>query len=429
MRTTHQLICPISNAMSKVCLLLAFVLSLVINPCGRASEKSTFDVEKETRIYLDRVPRDKKAQSDAYFEGLYCLQLWAFLYGAAIAALLVQGRISARMRDLAQRITRFKPLQTGLYAVQYIIVTAILSFPLSVYSDFFREHHYGLSNQDFGGWFGDWAKGLLVGLILGSLVMMALFGIVRRLQRTWHIWGGLVTLAFLVLIIVIGPVYIAPLFNKYTILNDAKVVDPILRMARANGIAADKVYEMDASKQSKRVSANVSGFLGTMRITLNDNLLNRCSLPEIEAVMGHEMGHYVMNHVLKMLLFSGILVVAGFAILRWSIERLLAKYGERWRISSVGDVAVTPVAVIVFSAYLFVLTPFTNSFIRMQEFEADMFGLNTARQPDGMAEAALKLGEYRKMEPGPVEEWIFFDHPSGATRIRTAMRWKAENLQ
>jgi STE24 endopeptidase len=129
-----------------------------------------------------------------------------------------------------------------------------------------------------------------------------------------------------------------------------------------------------------------------------------------------------------MILFSGILVVVGFALLRWGIEQLLARYGARWRITSVGDVAVTPVAVFVFSAYLFILTPFTNSFIRMQEFEADMFGLNAARQPDGMAEAALKLGEYRKMEPGPVEEWIFFDHPSGATRIRTAMRWKAENL-
>jgi STE24 endopeptidase len=401
---------------------------MAFGACGQPADKSTFNVEKESRAYLDRIPRDKKAQSDVYFEGGYWLQLWAFLYGAAIAALLVQGRISARMRDLAQRLTRFKPLQTGLYAVQYIIVTAILSFPLSLYSDFLREHQYGLSNQDFGGWLGDWAKGLLVSLILGSLVMMALFGIVRRLQRTWHIWGALVTLAFLVFTIVIGPVYIAPLFNKYTILNDAKVVDPILRMARANGIAADKVYEMDASKQSKRVSANVSGFLGTMRITLNDNLLNRSSLPEIEAVMGHEMGHYVMNHVFKMILFSGILVVVGFALLRWGIEQLLARYGARWRITSVGDVAVTPVAVFVFSAYLFILTPFTNSFIRMQEFEADMFGLNAARQPDGMAEAALKLGEYRKMEPGPVEEWIFFDHPSGATRIRTAMRWKAENL-
>lgn len=414
--------------MNKIWFLFVLSVGMAFGACGQPVDKSSVNVEKETRAYLDRMPHDKKAQSDAYFEGGYWLQLWGFVCGAAIAALLVQGRLSARMRGLAQRMTRFKPLQTGLYAVQYIIVTAILSFPLSVYSDFFREHQYGLSNQDFGGWLGDWAKGLLVSLILGSLVMMALFGIVRRLQRTWHIWGALVTLAFLVFTIVIGPVYIAPLFNKYTILNDAKVVDPILGMARANGIAADKVYEMDASKQSKRVSANVSGFLGTMRITLNDNLLNRSSLPEIEAVMGHEMGHYVMNHVFNMILFFGILVVAGFAILRWGIERLLARYGARWGISGVGDVAVTPIAVIVSSAYLFVLTPFTNGFVRMQEAEADMFGLNAARQPDGMAEAALKLGEYRKMEPGPIEEWIFFDHPSGATRIRTAMRWKAENL-
>jgi STE24 endopeptidase len=417
--------------MRKIWFFFLLNLAMVLSAGGAsvpASLQPTFNVEKETRAYLDRMPHDKKAQSDAYFEGGYWLQLWNFLGGAAIAALLVQGRLSARMRDLAERLTRFKPLQTGLYALQYIIATAILSFPLSLYSDFFREHHYGLSNQDFAGWLGDWAKGLLVSLILGSLIMMALFGIVRRLQRTWHIWGALVTLAFLVFTIVIGPVYIAPLFNKYTVLNDAKVVDPILRMARANGIAADKVYEMDASKQSKRVSANVSGFLGTMRITLNDNLLNRCSLPEIEAVMGHEMGHYVMNHVLKMLLFFGIVIVAGFILLRWSIERLLARYGARWQITGVGDVAVTPLAVFVFTAYLFFLTPFTNSFIRMQEFEADMFGLNAARQPDGMAEAALKLGEYRKMEPGPLEEWIFFDHPSGATRIRTAMRWKAENL-
>lgn len=412
--------------MNKVWLLL--VLSVTLSAFGQATEKPAFNVEKEVRAYLGRTPPDKKAKSDAYFEGGYWLQLWGFVYGAAIAALLLQGRLSARMRDLAQRFTRFKPVQTAAYAVQYLVVTAILSFPLTVYSDFFREHRYGLSNQDFGGWLGDWGKGLMVTLILGSVAMVVLFGIARRLQRTWHIWGALFTIGFLVFTVVIGPVYIAPLFNKYTVLNDAKVVDPILRLARANGIAADKVYEMDASKQTKRVSANVSGFLGTMRITLNDNLLNRCSLAEIEAVMGHEMGHYVMNHVLKMMLFFGIVIAVGFVLLRWSTERLLTRHGTRWGISGIGDVAVTPLVLFLFSAYLFVLTPFTNSYIRMQEAEADMFGLNAARQPDGMAEAALKLGEYRKMEPGPVEEWIFFDHPSGATRIRTAMRWKAQNL-
>jgi STE24 endopeptidase len=407
---------------------LMLVICLTMNSFGQATNQPAFDVEKATRAYLDRIPPDKKARSDAYFEGGYWLQLWEFLYAAAIAVLLLQGRLSARMRDLAVRCTRFKRLQTALYGVQYALLTTVLTLPLSLYTDYFREHQYGMSNQNLSGWFGDWATSLMVGVIGGALLLMALFAVVRRFPRTWHIWGAGVAMVFLIIGILISPVFIAPLFNKYTILADQKIVEPILRLARANGIPADKVYEMDASKQTKRVSANVSGFLGTMRITLNDNLVNRSTLPEIEAVMAHEMGHYVMNHIFKEIMFFGIVIVVGFALLRWTLDRLLSTYGPRWGISGIDDVAVVPLALFILTAYFFVLTPITNSFIRMQEMEADMFGLNAARQPDGFAEAALKLGEYRKMEPGPIEEWIFYDHPSGATRIHCAMRWKAANL-
>jgi STE24 endopeptidase len=144
--------------------------------------------------------------------------------------------------------------------------------------------------------------------------------------------------------------------------------------------------------------------------------------------MAHEMGHYVLNHVYKMVLFLGVIIVVGFAFLRFAANWLIARAGPRWKISDIGDVAVLPLAALLLSTYFFCLTPVMNTFIRTQEMEADMFGLNAARQPDGFAQAALKLSEYRKMEPTPLEEWFFFDHPSGATRIRTAMRWKAENL-
>lgn len=413
--------------------LLSLVLLVDMSPPARAQQVSnpssaSFNVETASRAYLDRLPPHKKARSDAYFEGGYWLQLWQFLYGAALAVLLLLTRLSVHMRNIACRLIRFKPLQTAAYAVQYLIVMALLSFPLTVYSDFFREHKYGLANQNFGGWFGDFSKGLLVNVILGGLLMMALFGVVRKLPRTWHIWGAIVACGFLALTIVISPVFIAPLFNTYTPLADPKVQDPILRIAHANGIKTDKVFEMDASKQTTRISANVSGFLGTMRITLNDNLLKRCSLPEIEAVMAHEIGHYVLNHVFKLLVFFSVIIIIGFVWLRWSSSWLLQRFGTRWGISGLGDVAITPLIVLLFSSYLFVLTPVTNSLIRMQEMEADRFGLNAARQPDGFAEAALKLSEYRKMEPGPIEEWIFYDHPSGATRIRTSMRWKGENM-
>jgi STE24 endopeptidase len=199
-------------------------------------------------------------------------------------------------------------------------------------------------------------------------------------------------------------------------------------MARANGIPAREVYEMDASRQTTRISANVSGFANTMRITLNDNLLRRGSPEEILAVTGHEMGHYVLNHIYKDLEFLLIVSVLGFAWLRWSLDWCLARWGERWNVRGIGDPAVLPLVALLGSIFLFVLTPVLNTQTRTDEHEADMYGINASRQPDGFAQAAIHLGEYRKMKPGPVEEWIFFDHPSGYHRILDAMRWKGENL-
>src|ERR1019366_5224791 len=227
----------------------------------------------------------------------------------------------------------------------------------------------------------------------------------------------------------IGPVYISPIFNTYTRLNDPKIVEPILSMARANGIPAKDVYTMDASRQSTRMSANVSGFANTMRITLNDNLLRRGSPEEIQAVVGHEMGHYVMHHIYIGIMFFSILTVLAFAYLYRGLDWTLQRWGEKWQIRGVGDTAVLPLVVLLVSIFGFVITPVTNTFSRTLEYEADMYGLNTSRQPDGEAQADIHLGEYRKMNPGPIEEWIFFDHPSGRNRIYAAMRWKAENLK
>jgi STE24 endopeptidase len=333
------------------------------------------------------------------------------------------------MRDFAERLTRFKPLQTLIYWTEFSIVTFILGFPLAVYEGFFRERKYGLATQTFGPWMSDQLKGLLVGIVLGGLFAVLLFGVVRRVPRTWWIWGSVVSIVLLAFTVLIAPVYIVPIFNKVTPLDDPKITQPILSMARANGIPADKVYEMDASRQTTRMSANVSGFGQTMRITLNDNLLRRGSPEEIQAVMGHEMGHYVLHHIYKDFLFFFVVIVAGFALLRWSLDWCLARWGERWQIRGVGDTAVTPLVFLLGSVFFLVLTPILNTHTRTTEFEADMYGINASRQPDGEAQADIHLGEYRKMSPGPIEEWIFFDHPSGRNRIYAAMRWKAENLQ
>ncbi|HTP88125.1 MAG TPA: M48 family metallopeptidase [Bryobacteraceae bacterium] len=409
------------------CVLLAAAPTLHIPAAAQAGP--TFNAEAATRAYLATYPPDKKARSDSYFEGGYWLIFWDFLYGAAIAIVLLTTRVSARMRDLAERVTRFRPLQTWLYWLQYAIVIFVLGFPLTVYEGFFRERQYGLMNQTLAAWFGDQAKSLAISVVLGGLLIMALFGIVRRLPNTWHVWGAIAMIVFTALVQLIAPVFLAPMFNKYTPLEDKAIRESILRLARQNGIPATNVWQVDASRQSNRISANVSGFLGTERITLNDNLLRRCSPEAIEAVMGHEMGHYVLNHVYKGLAFMTIIIVVSFAFLRWALNRSMSRWGTRWGIRGLGDTAVLPLAALILSLIFFVLTPVTNTLSRTDEYEADIFGLNTSRQPDGFAEAALLLGEYRKLEPGPIEEMIFFDHPSGHTRIYSAMRWKAENLR
>jgi STE24 endopeptidase len=398
-------------------------------PVPEAAKASAhFDAKAATDAWLATMTSKEQARSNSYFEGGYWLILWDFLYTVGLMVLLLETKLSAWLRDWAERVVKAKFLQAWLYWIGFSALGYLLSFPLTVYEGYFRERQYGLSNLSFGGWFGEQLTGLAVSVVLGGLAFGVLLLVIRRLPGSWHIWGALVGIAFLCVGIVIGPVFIAPLFNKYKSLENQALKQSILSLARANGIPATDVYEMDASKQSKRVSANVSGFLGTERITLNDNLLARCSPQAILAVMGHEMGHYLLHHIYNAVIFFTVVIVVLFWVLRHGMESALARWGERWSVRGVSDVAVLPLAVVILSILGFLFTPIGNSFTRAQEFEADMYGLNAARQPDGEAEADVLLGEYRKMDPGRLEEIIFFDHPSGRTRIDAAMRWKAENL-
>jgi STE24 endopeptidase len=388
-----------------------------------------FDAVTATAAYLAQIPPEARTRSDAYFEGGYWLVLWDFLYACALYWILLHFRISAGMRNLAERITRFKPLATFLYWTQFAVVTTVLGFPLAAYEGFFREKKYGLATQNFGGWFVDQVKGLLILVVLGGLLAMLLFGIVRRLPRTWHIWGALATTCFTVFTIMIAPVVLIPIFYKVTKLDDPRITQPILSMARANGIPANDVYQINASRDTTRMSANVSGFGKTMRITLNDNLLRRGSPEEIQSIMGHEMGHYVLNHIPKSIQFFLIVIVVSFVLLRWALGAAIGRWGQAWDVRSVGDTAVVPLVALFVAIFGFLMTPVFNTQTRTQEYEADMYGLNASRQPDGFAQGAIHLGEYRKMSPGPLEEFIFFDHPSGRNRILAAMRWKGENLK
>ena len=392
-----------------------------------ARPTSDFDVERATRAYLDSIPAEQRAKSDAYFEGGYWLQLVGLLYGLGVAAILLFGRVSAWLRDRAERITRMPWLQTTLYAAAWIALTTLMTLPLSLYQDWFREHQYGLSNLSLLAWLGEQAKSLLIGMILGSVVIAVIYAFVRRRSENWWLSASVVSVVFLLFVSFIYPVFLAPVFNDYKPLGAGPVRDATLALARANGVPANEVFWFDASKQTTRISANVSGLFNTTRISLNDNLLAKTSIPEVNAVMAHELGHYVLNHSFRRTLELGLLLTIGFALTQWAQARLLRHYGDRWRVRGAADIAGLPLVVALLSIWFFLMIPLTNSIIRTAESEADLYGLNAAREPHGFASVAMRLSTYRKLDPSPLEEMLFFDHPSGRSRVTMAMRWFKEH--
>jgi STE24 endopeptidase len=388
----------------------------------------SFDPAVATQAYLDQLAGAARARSDAYFEGGYAIDIATTLFGVAVSILLLRSGLSARMRDVAARRFARPALQVMAYYAQLTVLLFVVDFPLTVWVGFFREHRYGLSNMSFGAWFGDHLKGLGLGLLLGGPLVALLFWFVRSRPRTWWIWGAGVTSLFSIFLLTVGPVFIEPLFNTYKPLPESPLKEKILSLARSQGIPVTQVFVVDESRQSDRVSANVSGLLGTERIALNDNLLKRCTEPQILQVLGHEMGHYALHHVQKMIPWLLVGALAFFGILARLLTWAIARWGERWRVSSIADPAVLPLVMLVGSLLGLVMTPLGNSLSRQDEAEADLFGLDAVGEPDAEAQVDMMLGEYRKLDPSPLEEIWFYDHPGGRSRILMAMRWKAEHM-
>jgi len=386
-----------------------------------------FDVDRATEAYLNLLSPEQRAQSDAYFEGGYWLQGWGFLYGLGVATLLLWSGLSRRMRDLARRVSARPWVTTWVYAVLFVLVYFILMLPWSIYTDFFREHQYGLATQDFAGWFGDALKSLLVSAIVMPLVLVAIYAAVRRAGARWWLWAGGFASIFILFALMFAPVYVEPLFNTYKPLRAGPVREAVLSLARANGIPTDHVVEFDASRQTTRISANVAGFAGTTRVALNDNLLEKTSLPEIKAVLGHEMGHYVLNHGLRGTIYITLVLIFAFGFTHRMFDAALARWGRRLGLVDRTDPAALPLAFAILSIFMLLATPLFNSITRQMEAEADMFGLNAAREPNGFAMAAMRLSTYRKIHPGPIEETLFYDHPSGYARVHASMAWLKEN--
>ncbi len=387
-----------------------------------------FDPELATRAYMATLNGAARARSDAYFEGGYWLILWGTLVTIVSNLVILRNGLAARLSGWADRTGGGRQwLRALFFAAPYLLLVTAITLPWTLYTDFFREHQYGLSTQNFGQWSGDFGKALAINTVVTALLFVGVHAAVRRSPRNWWVWATGLTIAGMTVLIALGPLFIEPLFNTYKPMAVSPLQQQVLSMARANGVPATQVYVVDASRQTTRISANVAGLGGTTRVALNDNLLKQPA-DEVRSVLGHEIGHYALNHIWKSIFFFTGLFAFAFLVVARVTPWLLATYGPRWGVTSLDDPAMLPVAIMVIAVVGMLLTPVFNTIIRSQEIEADRYGLNAARAPDAFAATAMKLSQYRKIEPSAFEEAVFYDHPSGHTRVETAMRWKAEHL-
>ncbi len=372
---------------------------------------------------LGEVPADDP-RMEAYSHGNYILHLAHFLWTAGILGLIVFSGSGATLQAWAGRLTRSPNLKVAIYTAFLIVVSFVAVLPLTVYSGFVREQQYGFANQTFAAWMGDQGKALLVSVVLQPVFFVVLYAVIRRQGRRWWLAGWCLTISFAILIIVVAPVFIAPLFNTFEPVKDARLRSDILAMARQEGITANEVYQVDASRQSGHNNAYVTGLFGTQRIVLYDTVLKSFTPREIKTIMGHEMGHYVLHHIWKTVAFLAGLILPGFYLVD-RVSRRLIEGRPGLGIAAISEPSSLPLIVLVLSVFLFLVGPAIATFSRMQEHQADLFGLESTRDPAAAASAFLKFGklDLDEYHVHPLIEALLYSHPSLENRIRCAQEY------
>jgi STE24 endopeptidase len=347
--------------------------------------------------------------------------LWAVstIWGLLVPLLLLFTGLSARMRDAARKAGRNWFFTVVLYGVLFTLVTAVLSLPLDYYSGFVRPHAYGLSDQTAAKWWSDGLIGLGIGCVAMALLLWIPYLLLRKSPRRWWLYSGLAALPLLILLLLITPIAIEPLFNKFGPMKDKALEAQILALADRAGIEGGRVYEVNKSVDTKTVNAYVTGLGGTKRIVLWDTILAKLSPPEVLFVMGHEMGHYVLGHTWQLVLLGTAFALFGAWVIHRTAGELIARYRARFGFAELADVASLPLMILLFSIVSLVLTPAILAFGRNVEHEADRFGLEITRDNHDCATAFVKLQQENLSVPRPGLLYKLWrsDHPPLGERI------------
>jgi len=372
----------------------------------------------------------QEAQAVAYARGEHELYFLDFAYGLLVLILLLQLRVAPGFRDRAAQTSGSNFVQTVVFVPLILLTIDVLSLPTAIWGHRLALK-YQQSIQGWGSWLVDWAKGEAVEVVIGVLLTWILYAAIRRRPRTWWLHFWLAAVPLIILGAVVEPLIVEPLFFKFTPLENSQphLTERIEQVAGRAGleIPRSRIFNMNASSKMKAVNAYVSGLGATRRVVVWDTSLQHMTEDEILFVFGHEMGHYVLGHVLDGILFSCavllIFLYIAYRLLNW----MLTRWGETWAIRGPADLASLPVLILLLSVFSFLFTPISNAYTRHLEHQADQYGLEVIHGivPDAplvAAHAFQVLGEVDLEEPNPstaVKFW-FYNHPPLDERMRFA---------
>lgn len=342
------------------------------------------------------------------------------LLGLLLPAALLFSGLSARLRALAGEVAKghFYPTLLIYFALLSLLLS-IVQLPLAYYVGYARERAYGLSEQRFGKWAADQAKGFVVGLVVAAAVLWVPYRLLAASPSRWWLWTGALSLPFFVLILLITPVFIAPLFNKFGPMRDRALEAEVLAVAAQAGVSGARVFEVEKSVDTKKVNAYVTGVGRTKRIVLWDTLLARLTPRQTRFVVGHELGHYVLHHVWLNIVTSTALTVASLYGVHRTADLLLGRFGDRFGFTRISDVASMPLFMLLLSLFAAVVTPALLALSRRHERAADVFGLELTGDKHAAASAFVALQEQNLAVPRPGRFYKVFraSHPPIGERV------------
>ncbi len=324
-------------------------------------------------------------------------QLWGILVPGTI---LFTG-LSARMRDLAQRVGKVWFFTLIVYFFLYTLLTSALDLPLDYYRGFARPHAYGLSNLTFAKWASDLLKGLAVGLVVGSLFLWVPYLLLKRSPRRWWLYTSLLAVPFLLFFMLLRPIWIDPLFNDFGPMEDKALEGKILAMAERSGIEGSRVFEVNKSVDTKMINAYVTGFGASKRIVLWDTLLRKLDERQVLVVMAHEMGHYVLDHVTEGIAFGSLLILVTLLLAHRIAGWAMARWKERFGFAELGDPASLPLLLLLTGVIGFLVTPVQLAYSRHKEHEADRFALEMTKDNRAAASAFATMQREALAIPRP----------------------------